>query len=39
MGVGVAAVIVGIIVGGDVGTLFMVGGGVIGLFGLYSYMR
>lgn len=39
MGVGLAALIVGIIVGGDIGTIFMIGGGVLGLLGLYQYMR
>ena len=39
MGVGLAAIIVGIIVGGDVGTIFIVGGGVMGLVGLFRYMR
>lgn len=37
--VGVASILVGAIVGGDAGTVFMVGGGVIGLYGLYSYLR
>ena len=39
MGVGLAALIVGIIVGGDIGTIFMIGGGVMGLIGLYRYMQ
>jgi len=39
MGVGLAAIVVGIIAGGDIGTLFIVGGGVIGLVGLYHYMQ
>jgi hypothetical protein len=39
MGVGLAALVVGIIVGGDIGTIFMIGGGVVGLMGLYQYMR
>ena len=39
MGVGLAALLVGIIVGGDIGTIFMIGGGVIGLVGLYRYMQ
>jgi len=39
MVVGGAALVVGSIVGGDAGTLMMVGGGVIGLVGLYRYVR
>ena len=39
MGVGLAAVIVGLILSGDVGTLFVVGGALVGLVGLYHYMQ
>ena len=39
MGVGVAAIIVGSLIGGDSGTIIAVGGGVIGLVGLYRYLR
>jgi hypothetical protein len=37
--VGGAALLVGAVIGGDAGTLFMVGGGVMGLYGLYGYLR
>ena len=39
MGVGAAGVVVGLLVGGDGGTLLALGGGVIGLIGLYRYIR
>lgn len=39
MGVGAAALVVGLLVGGDSGTVIAVGGGVIGLVGLYRYLR
>lgn len=39
MGVGVAAIVVGSLIGGDSGTIIAVGGGVIGLIGLYRYLR
>jgi hypothetical protein len=39
MGVGVAGIIVGSLIGGDSGTVIAVGGGIIGLFGLYRYLR
>lgn len=39
MGVGLAAIVVGSLVGGDGGTIIAIGGGVIGLFGLYRYLR
>jgi hypothetical protein len=39
MGAGVVAIIVGLIIGGDVGTLIAVGGAIFGLVGLYRYMR
>lgn len=37
--VGGAALLVGAIVGGKAGTVVMVGGGVLGLIGLWSYLR
>ena len=37
--VGGAAILVGAIVGGDAGTFFMVGGAVVGLYGLYKYLQ
>jgi hypothetical protein len=37
--VGGAGLIVGAIIGGTPGTLVMVGGGVLGLFGLYYYLQ
>lgn len=37
--VGGAAVVVGIIIGDDVGTLIAVSGAVIGLYGLYQYLK
>jgi hypothetical protein len=37
--VGGAALIVGSIVGGDAGTLFMVGGGIVGLVGLWNHLK
>jgi hypothetical protein len=39
MGVGAAAVAVGLLIGGDSGTLIAVGGGVIGLIGFYRFLR
>jgi hypothetical protein len=39
MVVGVAAVIVGAIIGGTPGTLIMVGGALVGLKGLYDYLQ
>ena len=39
MGVGLAAIVVGSLVGGDGGTIIAIGGGVIGLVGLYRYLR
>ena len=39
MVVGGAALVVGSVIGGDAGTLMMVGGGVVGLVGLYQYVR
>jgi hypothetical protein len=37
--VGGAALITGAIIGGDPGTIVMVGGAVIGLIGLYDYLQ
>lgn len=37
--VGGAALITGAIIGGDPGTVIMVGGAVIGLYGLYQYLQ
>jgi hypothetical protein len=37
--VGGAAVVVGIIIGDDVGTLIAVSGAVVGLYGLYQYLK
>jgi hypothetical protein len=39
MVVGAAALITGAIIGGDAGTIIMVGGAVIGLIGLYDYLQ
>ena len=39
MGVGAAAVGLGLIMGGDGGTVVAVTGGVVGLVGLYRYLR
>jgi hypothetical protein len=36
---GVGAIVVGSLVGGDGGTIIAIGGGVIGLVGLYRYLR
>ena len=37
--VGGAAMIVGSVIGGDTGTIVMVGGGAVGLIGLFRYLR
>lgn len=37
--VGGAAILVGAIIGGDAGTVFMVGGAVVGLYGLYKFLQ
>jgi hypothetical protein len=37
--VGGAALVVGSVIDGDAGTLMMVGGGVVGLIGLFRYLR
>ncbi len=39
MGAGGAAVIVGLLIGGDGGHLLALGGGVVGIYGLYRYLR
>ena len=39
MVVGGAAIILGAVIGGDAGTLFMIGGAVAGLIGLYQYLQ
>jgi hypothetical protein len=39
MGVGAAGVVVGLLIGGDGGTMLALGGGVVGLLGLYRYLR
>lgn len=39
MVVGGAAIVLGAVIGGDAGTLFMIGGAVAGLIGLYQYMQ
>jgi hypothetical protein len=37
--VGGAAVLVGAIVGGQAGDVFMIGGAIVGLYGLYKYLQ
>ena len=37
--VGFGALLAGAIIGDDVGTIFMVGGAVIGLYGLYEFLK
>ena len=37
--VGGAAILVGAIVGGDAGDFFMIGGAIVGLYGLYKYLQ
>jgi len=39
MGAGAAAIIVGLMIGGDGGTIVAISGGVIGLVGLFRYIR
>ena len=39
MGVGAAGVVIGLLVGGDGGAAIAIGGGALGLFGLYRYLR
>jgi len=37
--VGGAAIVIGAVIGGDAGTIFMIGGAVAGLIGLYQYLQ
>lgn len=37
--VGGVALLVGAVVGGDSGTIIMIGGGVLGLYGLWQYLK
>ena len=37
--VGGAAILVGAVVGGDAGDIFMIGGAIVGLYGLYKYLQ
>ena len=37
--VGGAAFLAGAIIGGDAGTIIMVGGAAVGLYGLYLYLQ
>jgi hypothetical protein len=37
--VGGAAVLIGAIVGGRPGDVFMIGGAIVGLYGLYKYLQ
>ena len=39
MAVGGAGIVVGSLIGGDGGTIIAIGGGVIGLIGLFRYLR
>ncbi len=39
MGAGAAAVIVGLMIGGDGGTIVAISGGILGLVGLFRYIR
>lgn len=39
MVVGLAAIGVGVLIGGDVGTVVALGGGIVGLVGLFRYMN
>jgi hypothetical protein len=39
MGVGLAGLIVGLVVGGGAGTAIAVGGGLVGLYGLYKFLQ
>jgi hypothetical protein len=39
MGVGAAAVVIGLLVGDDAGTGIAVGGGLLGLYGLYRFLK
>jgi hypothetical protein len=37
--VGGAALVTGLVIGGDAGTILALGGAVVGLIGLYHYLR
>ncbi|HVT40873.1 MAG TPA: hypothetical protein VHE78_17670 [Gemmatimonadaceae bacterium] len=37
--VGGVTLLVGAVIGGDPGTIIMIGGGVIGIYGLYKYLQ
>ena len=39
MGVGAAGIVVGSMIGGDGGMMIAIGGGVVGLIGLYRFLR
>jgi hypothetical protein len=39
MGVGAAAVVIGLMIGGNGGTVVALTGGVLGLVGLYRFLR
>lgn len=39
MGVGAIALVVGLVIGGDAGTIIAIGGAAVGLVGLYRYMQ
>jgi len=39
MGVGIAGFVAGALIGGDSGKIIMVGGAVVGLYGLYLYLQ
>jgi hypothetical protein len=39
MVVGGAALLTGLIIGGDAGTVIAVGGALVGLYGLYEYLQ
>ena len=39
MGVGFAGLLTGLIIGGSAGTVIAIGGGVIGLYGLYHFLQ
>ncbi len=39
MGVGAAGVVIGLLVGGNGGAAISIGGGALGLYGLYRYLR
>jgi hypothetical protein len=37
--VGGVTLLVGAVIGGDAGTIIMIGGGAIGIYGLYKYLQ